>query len=112
MLWRLKAGDLGRDFVKHPLDQLAIAVIDRTDMAHVQPQPAARDRLDHLTAAEIADVALAPDAAEAAGAGLHQTVVLARIFFDQPGKLIHRESRRAMHLMLEPDRLMAPQFGM
>jgi hypothetical protein len=36
---------------------------------------------------------------------------MARIALDQLGKIVHRERRRVVHLMLEADRLMTPQFG-
>ena len=107
-----EAGNLGRDFLEHPVDQLAVAAIDRADVAHVEPEPAAGNRFDHLPAAEIADIALAPHAAGALGAGLHQAVVLARIALDQLGELVHRERRRLVHLVFEPDRLVAPKLGM
>src|SRR6266581_3353247 len=59
----LEAGYLGGDFLEHAIDQLAIAAIDRTDFAQVEPKFAAGDRVDHLAASEIADVAFAPYAA-------------------------------------------------
>jgi hypothetical protein len=52
------------------------------------------------------------EGAGAAGAGLDQAVMFAGVIFDQSGEVVHREGRRLVHLVLKPDRRMAPQFGM
>ena len=61
-LRNFEARYLGGDFLEHPVDQLAVAAVDRADVAHVEPEAAAGDRLDHLATAEIADIAFAPHA--------------------------------------------------
>ena len=66
MVTDTRSRNLGCDFLEHAIEHFAVAAIDRADIAHVEPKPAARDRVDHLTAAEIADFALAPDAARSA----------------------------------------------
>ena len=98
MVTGAEARNFRRDLLEHAIQHFAVTAIDRADIAHIEPKPAARDRVHHLTAAEIADLALAPDAARPAGAGLHQAVVLARIALDQLGERIGGEQRRLMHL--------------
>ena len=107
-----EARNLGRDLLEHPVDQLAVAAVDRADIAHVEPEATPGNRLDDLPAGEVADIALAPHPAGALGTRLHQAVVFARIVFDQLRELVHRERRRFVHLVFEPDRLMAPKLGM
>ncbi|HEV7877691.1 hypothetical protein [Bradyrhizobium sp.] len=103
---------LGDDFLKHAVDQFTVTGVNRGDVAHVEPEPAARDGVDDFAATEIADIALTPQFFAAAGAGLHQAVMLARIAFDQFCQVVHRKRRRLVHLVLEPDRLMGPQLRM
>ena len=112
MVTDAEARNFGCDLLEHAIQHFAVTAIDRADIAHIEPKPAARDRVHHPTATETADFALAPDAARPAGAGLHQAVVLARIALDQFGKRIGGEQRRVMYLVRKLDRLMAPQQRM
>src|SRR5260370_382717 len=101
-LRHLEARHLCDDFLEHLVDQLAVAAVDRADIAHVEPEPATGNRLDYFAPREIADIALAPQLAGTAGAGLHQAIMFARITFDQLGEIVHREGRRLLHFVLEP----------
>ena len=42
--------NLGRNLLEHPVDQLAVTAIDRTDIAHVEPEAAPGNRFDDLPA--------------------------------------------------------------
>src|SRR5581483_6903873 len=109
---RLETRHPRRDFGKHPFHHGVVAGIDGADVAHHQPEAAAGNRAHHLFAVKTADLALAPDALSALGAGLDQAVMLARIAPDQFSKRVAREQRRFVQLVGKLDRLMSPQRRM
>src|ERR1035437_140798 len=109
MLRRVEAWNLRRDFLEHAVEHGVIRTVDAGDVTQIEPETAASDRVHYLTAAEIADLAFAPEAAGFLRAGLHQAVMFARIALDQLGELVGGEQRRLVKPVGEPDRLLPPE---